>query len=137
VCGPFNGRKFYRDLVHELCKLAEKDEPLPYYPQPAWWRALRIADAKDIHRSVRARNAASDESYFPAQYVSRRTVATAGGIDGFSDNFTHRTAAGTTQIAPEIDTCRAPLTLYDRYKRRYAGDKTERERAADAAPTTR
>ena len=71
-------------------------------------------------------NHATHLSIHERQHASRPTAATAGGIDGFSDTFTHRTAGGAIQIAPQIDTYRAPSTPYDRYKRRYAGEKTKR-----------
>jgi hypothetical protein len=113
---------------------------LPYYPQRLWFVALAKADAKDRSRFISNLNARDDSTYLERQHVSGPTVATAAGIDGYSDSFTRRTAGGTIQITPQIDTYRAPSTPYDRYKRRYAGEKTKRERATDigdTAPTTR
>ena len=122
-CGPFNGRKFYCDLVSELRKLAERDEPSPYYPQRLWFMALAKADAKDRSRFVSHLNARDDSTYL--ERVSGRTGVIASGIDGFSDTFAHRTSGGAIHIAPQVDTFRPAPTPYDRYKRQYAGEKTE------------
>ena len=134
---PYTPRKFVRDFVSVLRRLAEEGQPRPFYPQRLWWCALEIADARDRSRFISDLNAQDDSTYLKRQHVSRQTVATAGGIDGYSDTFTHKTAGGTTQIASEIDTCRAPPTPYDRYRRRYADEKTGLERAPDTVPTTR
>jgi hypothetical protein len=122
VCGPFDGRNFCRDLVSELRKLAERDEPLPYYPQRRWFVALAKADAKDRSRFISNLNARDDSTYLERQHAGPPTATSAGVIDGFSDTFTHRTAGGTTQIAPQVDTFRPAPTPYDRYHRNYNGE---------------
>jgi len=131
VCGPFNGRRFCKDLIAELRRLAEKDEPLPYYPQRLWFRALAAADAKDVDRFVQACNAAGDDAYFWNQHVC--SVAASLIIrDGISAASIHRTSSGATRIVPEINEFKTPL-LEDRRGNWQGKRKAERERIAAAA----
>jgi hypothetical protein len=115
---PFDGRRFFRDFVAELHRLAEKDEPAPYYPQRLWFVALATADAKDRFRFVSRFNGRDDTNYFERQNVYRRPPY---------DDFNLRN--GEPIKVPQVDTCPAPR-LEDRRGTWQAKRKSERERAA-------
>jgi hypothetical protein len=115
---PSDGRQFFRDFVTTLRRVAGKDEPLPYYPQRLWFAALATADAKDIHRSIRARNAAGDDDYFGRQHTY-----TPGNGD----------RSGPASAVPQVDMCKVPPNAHDRYRRNYG----EKSNAAAAAAATR
>jgi hypothetical protein len=57
-----DAQRFRHDLIKELQRLRS-----PQYPQRAFWRALEVADDKDVVRAVTAINSAEDFSYFERQ----------------------------------------------------------------------
>jgi hypothetical protein len=117
---PFDGRRFFRDFVAELHRLAEKDEPAPYYPQRLWFVALATADAKDRFRFVSRLNARGDTDYLERQHIYRLPT---------SDDFNLRN--GEPLKIPQIDLCPAPR-FPDRRGTWQTERKAERERAATA-----
>jgi hypothetical protein len=100
VCcdGPFDPHEFVRDLVAELRRLAE-----PSYPQKSWWIALAFADERDIHRSVRAHNAAGDDAYFERQHTYRLSNGDPDPRDSLRNG---------TQV-PQVNVCAAPHPAFD------------------------
>jgi hypothetical protein len=117
---PFDGRRFFRDFVAELHRLAEKDEPAPYYPQRLWFVALATADAKDRFRFVSRLNARGDTDYLERQHIYRLPT---------SDDFNLRN--GEPLKIPQIDRCPAPR-FPDRRGTWQTKRKAERDRAATA-----
>ena len=127
---PFDGQSFARDLIHELRRLAEKDAPLPYYPQPAWWKALRFADERDIRRFVCEFNGRNDYDYLTCQHSYSAT-----GIfvrDGFNASCIHRTSSGGIRIVPEIFEFKTPKDRRGGWRKRIAEEPID---AAAAAAT--
>jgi hypothetical protein len=125
---PFDGRSFARDFARELRRLADQHHCPPIFPQRLWFRALAAADAKDVDRSVQARNAADDDSYFQTQHICSLAAQL---LHDFNTHHVHRSSSGEIRVAPQTDSYTLPPNAHDRYRRNY-GDKVEPAAAAAA-----